>query len=125
MKKILILIAVLFLFSTSNVCAQEYCCIADTTGSPGYPSGPPDGAINAWDYGALKQEWGRDDCSPADCEPEGCLGFGYLCNETSICCYDYGIYRKQMCCCADYGEPGNDLCVPVWLCHDIGSSCIN
>jgi len=55
----LVVFACLFLLSASSVWAA--CCKGDCAG---YDLGPPDGVVNAWDYGQLKQDWGRSDCVP-------------------------------------------------------------
>ena len=59
MKKVLTLAIVLFLLSTSSVLAQV-CCVSDATSGYPYLDYWPDGSVNAWDYGSLKQEWGND-----------------------------------------------------------------
>ena len=87
-----LIIAFILMLSASSVWAV--CCIADITGSPGYPDGLPDGAINAWDYGALKQEWGRSGCVVEDCETPcitcqwPCYESGYECLFSRSICYE-------------------------------------
>ena len=38
----------------------QVCCVSDTTSGYPYSDYWPDGSVNAWDYGALKSEWGND-----------------------------------------------------------------
>ena len=52
-------IAFIFMLSASSALAQV-CCVSDTTSGYPYSDYWPDGSVNAWDYGALKSEWGSD-----------------------------------------------------------------
>ena len=98
----LVVFVCLFLLSTSSVWAV--CCIADTTGSPGYPDGLPDGAINAWDYGALKQEWGRSGCVVGDCG--GCPYPAPVAKTGQTLCYPSSGPGNPISC-TDTGQDGD------------------
>ena len=53
------IITLIFMLSVSSTMAQV-CCVSDATSGYPYLDYWPDGSVNAWDFGALKSEWGND-----------------------------------------------------------------
>jgi len=59
-------------------------CYADGSGA----SGVPDGRVNAWDFGILKLDWGRDDCAVSSCQ-------GDFNEDDQVNAWDFGLLKIQ------------------------------